>query len=79
MVFRNDLSESFDHLCRDEERRGAALVLFLIAAFALGYALKSVITGEPFTDYLPLLVASVLCPITIIFSLLSQAGGDEES
>jgi len=77
MEIENDLSGSFDRLCRDEERRGAALVLVLLATFALGYLLRSLIAGEPFTEQLPFLVASVLAPITIVFGLLAQAGSDE--
>ena len=78
MEIENDLSTSVDRLSADRERRGVALVLLLIAAFALGYVLKSVITGEPITDYLPMLVASVVAPLVIVFALLAEAGTDED-
>ena len=79
MEIENDLSESVDSLAADRQRRGIALALLLIAAFALGYTLKSLIVGEPLSDYLLLLVACVFGPIPVFLSLLTTAGSDEEA
>lgn len=79
MEIENDLSESVDGLAADRQRRGIALAHLLIAAFALGYTLKSLIVGEPLTDSLLLLVASVFGSIPVFLSLLSTAESDEDA